>query len=364
MTGYQENSEVYPQTLAQLFKFLIVGIIKGFWANKRMIIGLILLTWIAHTYLLVVVNEGFNYNSGSLISETLALGGREISGTIFWILLGGIISTIYHTIHKGKLPKTITNIRSTPAWIRESQHQAGSNAIPVLLAGVVFALIIAWLLDNVLVNLQLTLLMIGALIAQKESLLAIAIRLGWSDWNINFRKDKPVQPFNMAWAVIGITGAAIGFLMETFIHMYISFVLLVVVALLIVYLMKKKGTLTPKTTQVLFIMTFSLAIMAIIASADDGGWQESGGSFEEWIISEGALIAIINGLPPAIGAAIGALLGSAIAGGTTGAIGAVGADGSSGGLGQIIGPDGQYDGGPGDNPDTEFCGGNGPGVCL
>lgn len=330
----QENPAGTPQTLAQLIRLLIAGIIKGFWTNKRMIIGMILVTWIVHTYLLVVINEGFNYTPGSLVSATLALGGHEISGTLFWILLGGIISTLYYTIHNGKLPKTITNIHSTPAWIRDSHQRAGSSAIPVLLAGGAFALVAVWLLDNVLVNLQLALLMTGALISQKESLLALAIRLGWSDWHNHFKKGQPVQPFNMAWAVIGITGAAIGFLMGTLIPLYIAFILLA--GVLIVFLLKKKGYLAPKTTQGLLVMTFALAVMAIVASADDGGWQESGGTFENWIASEGAMVAIINGLPPALGGAIGVLLGGAIAGGAAGGIAGVGA-GAAAGAGGVPG---------------------------
>ena len=109
-----------PQTLVQLINSLLRGMIKAWLRNIPQMIGLILLTWFAHTYLLVVVNEGFNYDSSKLVSSTLALQGYEISGTLFWTVLGGLASTVYYKVRRGELKKTMANIYGTPTWIRGS----------------------------------------------------------------------------------------------------------------------------------------------------------------------------------------------------------------------------------------------------
>ena len=41
--------------------------------------------------------------------------------------------------------------------------------------------------------------------------------------------------------------------------------------------------------------------------ADDGGWREAGGTFDSWLKSEGAIIAILVGISPALGAILGIL---------------------------------------------------------
>ncbi|MFC1999520.1 RHS repeat-associated core domain-containing protein, partial [Chloroflexota bacterium] len=97
------------------------------------------------------------------------------------------------------------------------------------------------------------------------------------------------------------------------------------------------------------------------AYADDGGWLEAGGTFSDWIQSEGATKAIMMGLPAALGALIGALLG-----------GAVGGLGSAESVIQQLAEQGLIDttgdglnllGGKDDNPYTVHSGGNGSGIC-
>ena len=46
-------------------------------------------------------------------------------------------------------------------------------------------------------------------------------------------------------------------------------------------------------------------ILPKTAHADDGGWQEAGGTFDQWISSEGAFEAVIRGVLPAAGVTVG-----------------------------------------------------------
>ena len=302
-----------PQTLLQLLKLLLKGMIVGFRNNIPIMICLSLLTWLVHTYLLVVKNEGF-YSSDPQFTSMLALKGAEFSGTLFWTLLGMIIMNIFYKVIHGRLKHTIKKIKSSPKWVRQSIGQAGSFAFPIILGASVLALYSGIKLNNPLVNLQLAFLLTGAIIAQRDSLLALALRLSWSD--AHHMLKNPVKKFKISWAVMAIIGGAIGFILAMFLadNTFFSYlVVFIIMGAIIALIFKKKDKTGGRAVPVLLIFICICIVAMIPAFADDGGWQESGGTFEEWIMSEGALIAISLGLPPAMGMWLGLLIGLSMA---------------------------------------------------
>jgi hypothetical protein len=290
--------------------------IKAWFMNIPKMIGLMLLALFVHTYLLVVVNEGFSYSS-TWASGILALEGQVTSGTLFWTLLGGLASTAYYKLRRREMKKTLENIHSMPTWIRGSMKGAAGLALPILLVGGAAAMLISFLFNNALISLQLALIMAGAMVAQQQSLFVLALRLGWSDWNHSFKKDQYMQ-FNIAWAGAAITGATLGFFLSTVLPLGSSLgyiLILLVLGFVAIQVMKQKGS---RSVGILLILFYTLALIFIPAFADDGGWSEAqyggGNPYLNWLNSQGAIIAILMGLPPAIGAAIGAGLGAAAAG--------------------------------------------------
>jgi len=309
-----------PQTLIQLLKLLLKGMIVGFRAKILIMICLSLLTWLVHTYLLVVENNGFD-PSNSQFTYMLALKGAVFSGTLFWTLLGMIIMNIFYKVIQGKLKHSIKKMRSSPKWVRQSIGQAGSFAFPIILGTSALALYSGVKLNNPLVNLLLAFLLAGSIIAQQESLLALALHLSWSDAHKLLK--KPVKKFKISWAVMVITGGAIGFTLAIFLvdsTFFVYLFVLIMVGAMIAFIFGNKDKTGGRAVPVLFILIFICMVATIPAFADDGGWKESGGTFDKWIVSEGALIAILLGLPPAMGMALGVLIGSTIAQGivTTG----------------------------------------------
>jgi len=212
------------------------------------------------------------------------------------------------------LKHSIKKMRSSPKWVRQSIGQAGSFAFPIILGASALALYSGVKLNNPLVNLMLSFLLAGSIIAQQESLLALALHLSWSDAHKLLK--KPVKKFRISWAVMAITGGAIGFTLAIFLvdNTFFGYLfVLIMVGAMIAFIFKNKDKTGGRAVPVLFILIFICMVATIPAFADDGGWQESGGTFDKWIMSEGALIAILLGLPPAVGMGLGILIGSAIA---------------------------------------------------
>jgi hypothetical protein len=292
--------------------------IKAWFTNLPKMIGLMLLALFVHTYLLVVINEDFSLDSPSWAAGILAVGGQKTSVTLIWTLLGCLASTAYYKLRRREIKTTLENVHSLPAWVRGSIQGAAGLALPILLAGGAAALLISFLFNNALISLQLALIMAGALIAQQQSLFVQALQLGWSDWNRSFKKDQHQLQFNIAWAGVAITGATLGSFLSTYLQLgsSLGFILiLLVLGLVAIQVMKQRES---RFVGILLILFYILVLIVLPAFADDGGWSEAqyggGNPYLNWLYSQGASIAILMGLPPAIGAAIGAALGAAAAG--------------------------------------------------
>lgn len=336
-----------PETLLELVITIAKGIIPGFLKNLPLTILTIVIVWALHTYLLVVVNEGFNYD-GSLVSQLLATSGHEITGTLCWVLIGYFVAILVNKIMTKDIGNSLSRLSKVTPWVTTSMQEAGSMSKPILLAGVGISALIGALSGNRIVSLQLALMMLGALVAQQNSMFSLAIRLGWSDLTKKNQKSSASSTYNPAWAVMGICGAAIGWLATTlfpldFFFLIVISVILIIVGIYLIFQQSKNPV--PHALLLILIFAVSLPLLVRRVAADDGGYQESGGNFGSWIGSQGAGVAVVMGAPPAVGAAAGSVLGSTVAGtSSSGNIFGGGGKGDpfrdSGAIGEI-GPDGK-----------------------
>lgn len=309
-----------PETLPELIITIVKGIVPGFLKNLPLTILIIVIVWALHTYLLVVINEGFNYD-GSLVSQMLATGGREATGTLFWLLIGYFVAILVYKIRYKDLGNSISRLKTVPSWVSTSFQGAGTLSVPTILAGAGIAALIGAVLNDRVVALQLTLLMLGALVAQQNSMLSLAIRLGWSDLKRRNVKGFDTHAYNPSWAVMGVFGAVIGWVAATVFPLDYLYLIIIAVILIVpgVYLIFQHSK-NPVTHALLLVLLSVLSLIALFGRvvADDGGWQESGGTFGQWSTSQGATIAVVMGAPPAVGAAVGSVLGTTVV--TTGSL--------------------------------------------
>jgi len=312
-----------PEKLVDLLKMIFVGMLSG-WKKivKRMVL-IALIVLVIHTYLLVVVNEGFNYDgSNPLVGAMLAMSGRVISGTLFWILLMWIGTLVFTQIKKKGISGMVENFRQTPSWVLSMKERTGDISTAILMGGVGAALVLAGYISNFLVSLLLMLAIIGALVARQESILLLACRLAYSDFMRFIKKAKGFTSIDIAFPTVALSGALGGFLLSIVIGGNFLLKIMGVVLIGISYYMyKQNDRIKPSVVMPMSIFIIAFILLIVPVMADDGGWQESGASFDNWITSEGAAIAIAMGIPPAIAAIIGILLGGATAGGASSLIG-------------------------------------------
>lgn len=309
-----------PEKLVDLLKMIIVSMLHGWKTIVKKMVLIALIVLVIHTYLLVVVNEGFNYDGNSpFVGSMLAMSGRVISGTLFWILLMWVGTLVHTQIKKNGVSGMVENIKSTPAWVKSMKEETGDLSTIILVGGAGVALIIGGYLFNFLVSFMLMLTIIGAFVARTESMLLLACRLAYSDIMRSLKMAEGFTSINIAYPTIALSGALGGFLVSILIGGNFLLKIMGVALLGISYYMAKKQNDGTKPSVVIpvsiFIIALSLFIVPVMA--DDGGWEESGGSFGSWVGSEGAVIAVGMGVLPAIGAVAGILGGAATAGGVS-----------------------------------------------
>ncbi|MCB8919659.1 MAG: FHA domain-containing protein [Ardenticatenaceae bacterium] len=305
-----------PQTLAQFLALLGRGFLKGLPWKLALAGGIALATWIIHTYLLVGPNGGFAPGTNPFLDQVLALSDRVRSGTLFWLLLSSLATLLIMRLVRFGVRPTLRQVGQTPGWLRHSARQAGSLAWPLLLlGGMAIALLLGTFLTSRVVSLQLAIAGLGALVIRQSGALFMGLHLGWRDVQRWTRRAQPTS-LNLAWAGLATLGATLGFLAASGLPFppyggCVGVVLLGLAMAAVIAWVKTR----PGSGQLLLWLLINAGVALLLALvtrpvwADDGGWQEAGGTLSGWLQSPGAARAIAMGVLPAMGAAGGVLLG-------------------------------------------------------
>ncbi|RPI31829.1 MAG: hypothetical protein EHM70_10555, partial [Chloroflexota bacterium] len=364
-----------PQTLLQLLVLILKGMLKGWLIKIPLSIGIMLFVWVFHTFLLIGPNGGFGSGTSKILDSILALNDRVVTGTLFWTLLSMTISSFIAAIIRNGPVKIVNNLTSAPGWIVKSVKRSRLAGPSLALGFGALTILFGVIQGNRINNFLLGVLFMGSVIAQQQSFPSLVARLGWSDLQRLLKPKRPLS-FDMAWVAAGLTGATLGFFGASILPFApycgcASVVLLLGIMIALIFLQKGRPAMGAAILLLALILTAGLATSP--ALADDGGWEEAGGSFGAWVQSEGAAVAVAMGLPPSLGAALGTLialgaLGLPIPGGITLPEAPVvpGDAGTGPSLSQILNiiqNNPQLNGGPGDNTSTQFTGGKGPGRC-
>lgn len=199
-----------PQTLADLILAVGKQSVKGIFWKLPLAAGVSLVVWAIHTAILVSEEGGLAAWQDTFPALLLALPGSLAAGTLFWMVLAGLVACIASRVAKQGVNQSLEQFATTPAWLEYALSHSGENALISLLSGTTAALCLGVLLGNRLVSFLLVMAALGALAAQTDSLLLRTLRLAWSD---AFRLvNRPQVPFNPAWGALGITGAIFGFM--------------------------------------------------------------------------------------------------------------------------------------------------------
>lgn len=325
-----------PDTLVAFLKLLLIGMLKRLPLKLLLAGAIALLAWILHTYLLVVTNEGFNAGNNFWLDRILALQGRTITGTLVWTLGAGLVTSAIARILAYGFGNTIRSVVGTPKYLWQWANELGVIAIPFLLAGYFLTIIFGFFVNNALLIVQLLLFVIGILIARHTSILLTVLRLGFKDAQKLLKRERLI-PFNLAWPGMYFVGVLVGLLAIIPSGRFLPFIcgclgfLLVVLISVGLFIRGQGGTkgVIGKKVLIWILPPALLLLFAAVSPvfADDGGWQESGGTFSGWISSPGAARAVAMGFLPAAGSGLGVLLGTAL-GSMVSILGAAGISGS------------------------------------
>ncbi len=317
-------SQTYPTTTLGLIRFILSKIPERLLQALPLTLVFGLLGWLLHTFLLVFANEGFKPDTW-LGRNVLNVQGRLISSTLLWLMLGAMVPLIINFFrHGGKTSRRLTDIVHLPQKIAARNKATNGRILPTMILVCAVSLFIeSWLLSG------LTAFVAGMIAVSsvlnfttgRGSLLIQMLRMIFHDIR-NFILHKPglgldedtifmtVGGTGILMMIIGLvkalipTNAGIFFLV---IYYLVSFLWVLFLIAAIVLLVTRKQL----PAQILFIvslgatllMASDLALVQVLA--DDGGWREAGGTLIGWITSEGAIPAVLSGLPPSLAGLVG-----------------------------------------------------------
>ncbi len=303
----KQNKQKMPTSLFELLIFLIKNFIKTL--PQRLIFALItgVVVLIAHTYLMVVLNEGFSidYNTKLLKYILMTNGSSSVNVTLFWMLISalfwGTIAQIRGVGIKVFFFKQIDNFAKLMSDIFE---KFGSVQLSMFLGSICTGIVIGIILSNPAMSILLSIFIFMAVSARGTSLLILIIYLTWSDLQRLFR-IKPRKAFYIDIVSMILRGISIGLLLFAFTP-YVKYgnvvqyiVLLAFLGLLILNIIKKTK---PNIASFLLLLGGAFLITSTKVFADDGGWTEGGGTFGSWAKTEGAWEAIKRAFKPMLGA--------------------------------------------------------------
>lgn len=368
MYGNQAGQTAAPQTTLELIKYIGKRLPGQLLKALPMTIAVGVLSWLIHTYLLVKVNEGFNPDSW-LAQNFLNVSGGLISSSILWALLGGLISLTLASLLRGQNPfKSVAGMFKVPGNIIRKNKEMNHSLLPVLLIACGVTLLFEKLLSGVagIVAGGILLSSVAAFAGGRGGILTMILRMIFNDVQTFILKKRKLRMDNDAvYMILGASALAFiiyGFFKTLFYRPYpasfigvaFNFILAniwtIPIILGIIFLLTNRNRLnttnTPKTMIFLVLVFASFAAAHRVAGigilADDGGWAEAGGTFIDWVTSEGAIIAVLRGFPPAIAGILGSYIASILSG-----IG-----GGLGGLGGGLGGSGGGSGSGGGEPQT------------
>lgn len=273
-----------PETLIQLFVLILKSLPKAILKNLPMMIGILLVIMVAHTYLTAVLNEGFNADGHWLRDYLFVLDGKIISGALFMMLLTSVVPAIFRKSKElGGFGNFITELSKGFNNIITPLTTFNTLELPLIVAGFSTATILSWLWQNYLVSLQLFfMLMMGLIAFNAASLLYTVARLGQSDGYRLFNRQNQFIPISLRNSNLLFGGMALGMLITALPYLFEYGIFIGIAAAIWTFILfnQKKGRSTPSGSLTIFFLTAaSWVLLNQLGFADDCGKSELG---EDW----------------------------------------------------------------------------------
>jgi hypothetical protein len=242
--GNEMTSKNPPITILQFLRGILRGMITGFLKNIPLMIVIAGIVWFLHVILMWLAVPTRQSGPASGIASLLVSPGNELIGAIFWLLMAWMVSTVIFQLRSRSFGKSVNNIRTIPDWLRESFHHSSIISLLIFSTGLLFALLIAALIQNIIVSLQLTLVSLSWLAAQKEGIMVVFLGVVWGRVSGLFSQRNEATSLP-TYAGVGILGVSVGFLFSMMIPLegseYMLVFCLVLVFVAVLLLSRRRG---------------------------------------------------------------------------------------------------------------------------
>ncbi len=286
--------------------------------------------WIANIYIIAVRYEGTYTEPGGAAT----VRDNWFAGALFWLVLSTLVLTVI-TYARKVGPQRLTSELSVLPSNLLSAFRASPAPWASFAWGAALSLIVATVFGHAMAGISGLLLLV----------LAASPLVGWIAKGIRrvghalFRlvlRDR-AEPLASGGAVASTLGLAVGMAVAWQLRSDIPKLVLAAIALVVVFvLLQRRPAAPPAVTGLLVLVTGLLLVnelrelLGAVAFADDGGWQEGGGTLTSWLGSQGSGRVIASGTVGGATSAGGSVLGT-FAGNT------LGQSASSSGLGGLSG---------------------------
>jgi hypothetical protein len=320
------DPKTLPKTLWQLFMLVIrfiPGEFRRYLPRSLTIGGLV---FIAHTYILGVINDGYAANGAFYqSSSTAAFIGRWIVNHVSGVTGNVIGNVIFYTVLTALITLIFSGFKNFGGFRRFSGMAFGrfrgifrifkeksDKRLILMLTGLAISAFLSFIWRNALVNLMLVLVLVRALVIMKKGgLFHLLARVIAYDFNRLFRSntDSPGR-FTIEDTSLVFQGVTMGMTI-TAIPWLESYGLIIGGIAIIIIVLINSSRSKPEIITVLLTMILTgigLLLSAKGLFADDGGIREAGGTIGGWLQSSGANRAIALGLTAGLGGALGPVL--------------------------------------------------------
>ena len=195
-------------------------------------------------------------------------------------------------------------------------QNAGGLALAAILATAGLSLFIG-IIVNKYANVTMALGAAGLMLSKGGAVVSLLISSAWTS-TYGLAQNKNSQQFSAATGRVAMVGSIAGFLLCTFLNLWWLKLIFGVAMLGAAFVLtRRQGQSLTSLLLALLPMMLIMGAMVIISKtipvlADDGGWQESGGTFSGWVHSPGAVTAVVLGIGPGIGSVVGPAIGQAL----------------------------------------------------
>lgn len=299
-----------PQGFWSLFGLIFTNTIKMFFKKLPSTLFFMFLALVLHTFLLVVVNNGFNAEKfiGNFLSLSFdpSKGASPLNGIIVWTVVPMIIMSLFAP--KSSSPGLGDRLSTIVTYFRVAKK----DAMAMILGSLGVSLAVGALMNGY--SSLVLAVGVGTLFASKSgSVVALLFRSAWTSIFNSARREN-ISRHGLAAGYVAIFASSVGFIVNSALTPY---GIAIGIILLFVAIIMAKGV--PISSAVAPLLIPGLILLGNsffgfdLLWAHDGGFNDPAGgggtgTFKSWWDGTSRNLAIFMGIPPAIGAGFALLI--------------------------------------------------------